>query len=73
MFLPKNLDISPVCLPGSPDNNISDHETVLSPHHDSDDLEDSPWIEVFSKKKSSKRKLVFRSNGSRPYMESKRS
>jgi hypothetical protein len=35
--------------------------------------DESPWIGVFSKKDSSKRKLISRSNGSRPCMESKKS
>jgi hypothetical protein len=72
MFLPANLDISQDMLDDddgqdSPDSDSSDIHQV-------DDVEEtSPWVEVFSKRGSSKRKLVFRSNGSRPYMEHKRS
>jgi hypothetical protein len=72
MFLPADIDIS---------HEVSESVAAQSPS--SEDSESSqvgeneedlsPWVEVFSKKSSSKRKLVFRSNGSRPYMEHKRS
>jgi hypothetical protein len=72
IFLPASLDISQDILDDdvvqdSPDSDSSDIHQV-------DEVEEvSPWVEVFSKWSSSKRKLVFRSNGSRPYMEHKRS
>jgi hypothetical protein len=72
MFLPADIDIS---------HEVSESVAAQSPSSEDsessqfgEDEEDlSPWVEVFSKKSSSKRKLVFRSNGSRPYMEHKRS
>jgi hypothetical protein len=68
MFLPANLDIS--------HDMLDADDCQDSPDCDSSGThveETSPWVEVFSKWGSSKRKLVFRSNGSRPYMEHKRS
>jgi hypothetical protein len=67
MFLPTDLeDIVSSSMPylDGLDNISHDRENIS---------EDSPWIEVASKKGSRKRKLIFRSNGSRPYMEYKRS
>jgi hypothetical protein len=71
MFLPANLDIS---------QELSDADVVHdldSDESDSPQVEEaeeiSPSVEVFSKRSSSRRKLIFRSNGSRPYMEHKRS
>jgi hypothetical protein len=71
MFLPANLDIS---------QGLSDYDGIQDLDSDesdssqaADNEEISPWVEVFSKRSSSRRKLIFRSNGSRPYMEHKRS
>jgi hypothetical protein len=72
MFLPANLDISQDML--DIDDEQDSPDCVSSGTHQADYGEEiSPWVEVFSKKSSSKRKLVFRSNGSRPYSEHKRS
>jgi hypothetical protein len=72
MFLPANLDISQDMLDNDEDQDSPD--CVSSGTHQIDYGEEvSPWVEVFSKKSSSKRKLIFRSNGSRPYSEHKRS
>jgi hypothetical protein len=71
MFLPANLDISHEL---SDDDGIQDVDSDESDNFQTGDIEEiSPWVEVFSKRSSSRRKLVFRSNGSRPYMETKRS
>jgi hypothetical protein len=71
MFLPANLDISHEL---SDDVGIQDVDSDESDNFQAGDIEEiSPWVEVFSKRSSSRRKLVFRSNGSRPYMEPKRS
>jgi hypothetical protein len=71
MFLPANLDISHEL---SDDDGIQDVDSDESDNVQAGDIEEiSPWVEVFSKRSSSRRKLVFRSNGSRPYMEPKRS
>jgi hypothetical protein len=62
MFLPAN------------DEDQDSPDCVSSGTHQIDYGEEvSPWVEVFSKRSSSKRKLIFRSNGSRPYSEHKRS
>jgi hypothetical protein len=72
MFLPAYLDISQDMLDNDDDQDSPD--CVSSGTHQIDYGEEvSPWVEVFSKRSSSKRKLVFRSNGSRPYSEHKRS
>jgi hypothetical protein len=73
MFLPVNLDISQEVSEDDAIQDTPDSDDSNTPRLD--EVEDiSPWVEVFSKcSSSSKRKLVFRSNGSRPYMESKRS
>jgi hypothetical protein len=72
MFLPANLDISQDMLDNDAGQDSPDSDS--SNTHQLDEVEEiSPWVEVFSKRSSSKRKLVFRSNGSRPYMEHKRS
>jgi hypothetical protein len=52
---------------------MADGASVSNPQMGDKDVEESPSIEVFSKKNSSKRKLVFKSNCSRPYVEPKRS
>jgi hypothetical protein len=73
MFLPANLDVE-VGSVMSPDQKSSSDSEDESGKYVEEDMENlSPWVEVFTKRSSSKRKLVFRSNGSRPYMESKRS
>jgi hypothetical protein len=42
------------------------------PHDSGETTEESPWIEMFYKKSSSgKRKLIFKSDDSRHYIESK--
>jgi hypothetical protein len=72
MFLPADIDISHEASESVAAQSSSSEDSDSSQF--GDDEEDlSPWIEVFSKKNSSKRKLVFRSNGSLPYMEHKRS
>jgi hypothetical protein len=72
MFLPANLEISQDMLDNDAGQDSPDSDS--SNTHQLDEVEEiSPWVEVFSKRSSSKRKLVFRSNGSRPYMEHKRS
>jgi hypothetical protein len=71
MFLPANLDISQEL---SDDDVIQDLDSDESDSPQAADNEEiSPWVKVFSKRSSSRRKLIFRSNGSRPYMEHKRS
>jgi hypothetical protein len=73
MFLPANLGVE-VGSVLSPDQRSSSNSEDEIEQYVENDLENlSPWVEVFTKRSSSKRKLVFRSNGSRPYMESKRS
>jgi hypothetical protein len=72
IFLPANLDISHDVLDVDDGQNSPDSDS--SGNHRVDEVEEaSPWVEVFSKRGSSKRKLIFSSNGSRPYMEHKRS
>jgi hypothetical protein len=72
MFLPANLDISQEVSEFTTDQVIPGSDESDASQLDDDVEKLSPWVEVFSKFSSSKRKLVFRSNGSRPYMESKR-
>jgi hypothetical protein len=72
MFWPSNLDISQDML--DIDDSQDSPDCDSSGTHQVDYGEEtSPWVEVFSKRDTSKRKLVFRSNDSRPYMEHKRS
>jgi hypothetical protein len=70
MFLPADLDISHE-VSESVAAQSSSSEDSDSSQFGEDDEDLSPWVEVFSKKSSSRRKLVFRSNASSPYMESK--
>jgi hypothetical protein len=73
MFLPVNLGVE-VGSVLSPDQKSSSDSGDENDNVIDEEMENlSPWVEVFTKRSSSKRKLVFRSNGSRPYMESKRS
>jgi hypothetical protein len=73
MFLPVNLgvEVGSVLSPDQKSSSDSGDENDNAIEEEMENL--SPWVEVFTKRNSSKRKLVFRSNGSRPYMESKRS
>jgi hypothetical protein len=75
MFLPANLgvEVGSVLSPDQKSSSDSEDEIENAVEDEMENL--SPWVEVFTKRSSSssKRKLVFRSNGSRPYMESKRS
>jgi hypothetical protein len=72
MFLPANLDVE-VGSVLSPDQKSSSDSEDEEENYVEEEMENlSPWVEVFTKR-SSKGNLVFRSNGSRPYMESKRS
>jgi hypothetical protein len=73
MFLPANLgvEVGSVLSPDQKSSSDSEDEIENIVEEEMENL--SPWVEVFTKRSSSKRKLVFRSNGSRPYMESKRS
>ena len=72
MFLPANLDISTEDYAEPSHQHIDGDELSDSPQSVGAGDEESPWIEVVSRK-SSKRKLIFKSNGCRPYLESKRS
>jgi hypothetical protein len=73
MFLPVNLgvEVGSVLSPDQKSSSDSGDENDNAMDEEMENL--SPWVEVATKRSSSKRKLVFRSNGSRPYMESKRS
>jgi hypothetical protein len=73
MFLSANLDTSNEDIACASSQPMADGASVSNPHMGDKDVEESPSIEVFSKKNSSKRKLVFKSNCSRPYVEPKRS
>jgi hypothetical protein len=54
MFLPANLDISQDMLVNDDDQDSPDCDSS-STHQVDYDEETSPWVEVFSKKSSSKR------------------
>jgi hypothetical protein len=73
MFLPANLGVEVGSVLSPDQKSSSDSEDEIEQYVENDLENLSPWVEVFTKHSSSKRKLVFRSNGSRPYMESKRS
>jgi hypothetical protein len=85
MFLPANIDLCKEDMEKSfGDNSGLDVEPSCSSErdrsfsvdipHSSEDVDESPWMEVFSKKGSgSRRKLIFKSNGCRSYLESTRS
>jgi hypothetical protein len=72
MFLPADLDISHEVSDSVAAQSSSTEDSNTS-QLEVDCEELSPWVEVVSKRGSSKRKLIFISNVSRPYMESKRS
>jgi hypothetical protein len=73
MFLPPTLGAEVGNVMSLDQKGSSDSEDEIEQYVENDLENLSPWVEVFTKRSSSKRKLVFRSNGSRPYMESKRS
>jgi hypothetical protein len=74
MFLPANLGVEVGSVLSPDQKSSSDSEDEIEQYVENELENLSPWVEVFTKRSSSrKRKLVFRSNGSRPYMESKRS